>query len=116
MVRNTFSTFSEFLALVSRKEISRDEAKSLEGSSGLREDGFNSLEDHYVLFYCENISVWTLFLLVYLSGGGVDHLPTDQVRLVSHQQPGDTFTGVTIDLIQPQFHVVERLLRKKERK
>lgn len=55
-------------------------------------------------------------LLVYLSGGGVDHLPTDQVGLVPHQQPGDTFTGVTVDLIQPQFHVVEGLLRKKERR
>lgn len=48
----------------------------------------------------------------YLSRGNIHHLLTDEIRLVSHQQPGDVLTGVAVDLIQPLPHVVEGLLEK----
>lgn len=52
-------------------------------------------------------------MVCYLSGGGVHHFLTDEVRLVPHQQPGDVFTGVTLDLLQPLPHVVEGLLSRE---
>lgn len=67
MVRNTFSTLLEFLALVSRKEISRDEAKSLEGSSSLGADVCHSLEEHYGF-----ISIVNMFPFV-TTGGAINH-------------------------------------------
>lgn len=44
------------------------------------------------------------------SRGGVDHLLRLQVALVAHQQLVHVLAGVALDLLQPLFDVVERLL------
>ena len=49
----------------------------------------------------------------YLSGAEIHHLSGDQVAFVPHQQLGDVFTGVALDLLQPLLHVVKRLLLQR---
>lgn len=74
MVRNTFSTLSEFLALVSRKEISRDEAKSLEDSASLGAVVFNSLQDHYVFISMMKIFQFGPYFRRFVTtGGAINH-------------------------------------------
>lgn len=51
----------------------------------------------------------------YLSSGSIHYFFSNEVRLVSHQQPGDIFTGITVYLIQPLLHIVKGLLTKRER-
>lgn len=52
----------------------------------------------------------------YLSSSSIHYFFTNEVRLVSHQQPGDIFTGITVYLVQPLLHIVKGFLTKKSKR
>lgn len=47
----------------------------------------------------------------HLGCGVVHHLLCCEVTLVAHKQLVHVFAGITVDLLQPLFNIVERLLR-----